>query len=54
MKKGKPVAAGKEMGKGLGRGGEKFGQAVKKSVSTESDRGDREKKDQPESEKQPQ
>ena len=54
MKQGKPIAAGKEMGKGLGRGGEKFGKAVKKSVSTESDRGDREKKEQPESEKQPQ
>jgi len=54
MKQGKPIAAGKEMGKGLGRGGEKFGKAVKKAVSTESDRGDREKKEQPESEKQPQ
>ena len=54
MKKGKPVAAGKEMGKGMGRGGEKFGKAVKKAVSPESDRGDREKKEKPESEKQPQ
>ena len=54
MKQGKPIAAGKEMGKGLGRGGEKFGKAVKKAVSPESDRGDREKKEQPESEKQPQ
>jgi len=54
MKKGKPIAAGKEMGKGLGRGGKDFGKAVKKAVSTESDRGDREKKEQPESEKQPQ
>jgi hypothetical protein len=54
MKKGKPIAAGKEMGKGLGRGGEKFGKAVKKAVSPDSDRGDREKKEQPESEKQPQ
>jgi len=54
MKKGKPVAAGKEMGKGMGRGGEKFGKAVKKAVSPDSDRGDREKKVQPESEKQPQ
>jgi len=53
MKQGKPIAAGKEMGKGLGRGGEKFGKAVKKSVSTESDRGDREKKDQPATEEQP-
>jgi peptidoglycan hydrolase-like protein with peptidoglycan-binding domain len=54
MKQGKPIAAGKEMGKGLGRGGEKFGKAVKKAVSPDSDRGDREKKVQPESEKQPQ
>ena len=54
MKQGKPIAAGKEMGKGLGRGGEKFGKAVKKAVSPESDRGDREKKEQLESEKQPQ
>ena len=54
MKQGKPIAAGKEMGKGLGRGGEKFGKAVKKAVSTDSDRGDREKKGQPESEKQTQ
>jgi hypothetical protein len=54
MKKGKPVAAGKEMGKGMGRGGEKFGKGVKKAVSPESDRGDREKKEKPESEKQPQ
>ena len=54
MKKGKPVAAGKEMGKGMGRGGEKFGKGVKKAVSPESDRGDREKKEQPETEKQPQ
>ena len=53
MKQGKPVAAGKEMGKGLGRGGKKFGKAVKKAASPESDRGDREKKAQPESEKHP-
>jgi len=44
MKKGKPVAAGKEMGKGLGRAGSKVGQAVKKAVDPDSDRGDREKK----------
>jgi hypothetical protein len=53
MKKGKPVAAGKEMGKGMGRGGEKFGKAVKKAVSPESDRGDREKKEPPATEEQP-
>ena len=44
MKQGKPLAAGKEFGKGMGRAGEKVGQGVKKAVTTESDRGDREKK----------
>jgi peptidoglycan hydrolase-like protein with peptidoglycan-binding domain len=54
MKKGKPIAAGKEMGKGIGRGGEDFGEAVKKAVSTDSDRGDREKKQQAEKPHNPQ
>ena len=44
MKKGKPVASGKEFGKGVGRFGEKVGEGVKKAVSTDSDRGNREKK----------
>jgi len=44
MKKGKPLAAGKEMGKALGRAGQEVGSGVKKAVSTESDRGEREKK----------
>ena len=44
MKKGKPVAAGKEFGKGVGRFGEKVGEGVKKAVSTESDPKDGEKK----------
>jgi peptidoglycan hydrolase-like protein with peptidoglycan-binding domain len=44
MKEGKPIAAGKEMGKGLGRAGKKVGAGVKKAVTTESDRGDQEKK----------
>ena len=44
IKEGKPLAAGKEFGKGMGRAGDKFGKGVKKAVSTESDRGDREKK----------
>ena len=44
IKQGKPIAAGKEIGKGLGRGGKKVGKGVKKAVSPESDRGDREKK----------
>jgi len=44
MKQGKPIAAGKEMGKALGRAGKKVGQGVKKAVDPDSDRGDREKK----------
>jgi peptidoglycan hydrolase-like protein with peptidoglycan-binding domain len=48
MMKGKPVAAGKEMGKGFGRGGKKVGHGVKEAVSPDSDRGDREKQQQPE------
>ena len=44
MKKGKPVAAGKEMGKSVGRAGKKVGEGVKEAVSPESDRGDQEKK----------
>jgi peptidoglycan hydrolase-like protein with peptidoglycan-binding domain len=47
--KGKPIAAGKEMGKGVGRGGKKAGHGIKEAVNPESDRGDREKKQQPES-----
>jgi peptidoglycan hydrolase-like protein with peptidoglycan-binding domain len=44
MKKGKPVAAGKEMGKSVGRAAKEVGQGAKKAVSSESDRGDQEKK----------
>ena len=44
MKQGKPVAAGKEMGIGIGRAGKKFGKGVARAVSPESDRADREKK----------
>lgn len=54
MKQGKPVAAGKEMGKGLGRGGKDVGKGVKKAVSPESDRGDREKKQKTEKPDNPQ
>jgi len=43
ISKGKPIAAGKELGKGIGRGGQKVGEGVEKAVSPESDRGDREK-----------
>lgn len=44
MKSGKPLAAGKEFGKGMGRAGEKVGKGIKKAVTTDSDRGDREKR----------
>jgi peptidoglycan hydrolase-like protein with peptidoglycan-binding domain len=44
MKEGKPIAGGKEMGKSIGRAGNKVGQAIKKAVSPDSDRGDQEKK----------
>jgi len=44
MKKGKPIAGGKEMGKSLGSAGAKVGEAVKEAVSPDSDRGDKEKK----------
>ncbi len=54
MKEGKPIAAGKEMGKGLGRGGKDIGKGVKAAVSPKSDSGDREKKAKADSEKQPQ
>jgi peptidoglycan hydrolase-like protein with peptidoglycan-binding domain len=47
MKDGKPLAAGKEFGKGIGRAGKKVGQGVKKAVTTDSDRGDREKNTKP-------
>lgn len=54
MKEGKPIAAGKEMGKGIGRAGKDVGKGVKKAVSPESDRGDREKKAQPQKPDNPQ
>jgi peptidoglycan hydrolase-like protein with peptidoglycan-binding domain len=44
VKKGKPIAAGKELGKGIGSGGKKVGEGIKKAVSTDSDRGDNDKK----------
>ena len=44
MKEGKPLAVGKEMGKGIGRAGQKVGEGVKKAVTLESDRGEREQK----------
>lgn len=44
MQKGKPIAGGKEFGLGVGRAAQKVASGVKKAVSTDSDRGDREKK----------
>ena len=44
IKNGKPVAASKELGKGIGRAGKDVGQGIKKAVTPDSDRGDREKK----------
>jgi peptidoglycan hydrolase-like protein with peptidoglycan-binding domain len=42
VKQGKPVAAGKEFGKGIGRAAQKVGEGVVGAVSPDSDRGDRE------------
>jgi hypothetical protein len=53
IKKGKVIAAGKEMGKGIGRAGKKVGLGVKNAVSPKSDRGDREKKQEAEETKAP-
>ena len=33
MKQGKPIAAGKDLGEGVGKGGKKVGEGVKKAVS---------------------
>lgn len=42
VKQGKPIAAGKEFGKGIGSAAEKIGDGVLDAVSPDSDRGDRE------------
>jgi peptidoglycan hydrolase-like protein with peptidoglycan-binding domain len=44
MKQGKPIAGGKEFGIGVGRAAQKVGSGVKKTVTTDSDRGQREKR----------
>jgi len=54
MKKGKPIASGKEFGMGVARFGKSIGRAVTKAVNPNSNSGNRQKKDQPKSEKQPQ
>jgi peptidoglycan hydrolase-like protein with peptidoglycan-binding domain len=42
MKEGKPIAAGKEFGLGIGRAAKKVGQGVVQAVTPDSDREDRE------------
>ena len=44
MQQGKPIAGGKEFGLGVGRAAKKVATGVKNAVTTDSDRGDREKK----------
>ena len=44
MKEGKPIAAGKDLGEGIGKGGKDVGKGVKKAVSPKSDSGDPEQK----------
>jgi len=44
MKQGKPIAGGKEFGIGVGRAAQKVASGVKKAATTDSDRGDREKR----------
>ena len=46
ISKGKPVAAGKDLGKSIGRGGKDVGQGVDNAVSPESDRDDHGKSNQ--------
>jgi len=44
MQQGKPVAGGKELGIGVGRAAKGVASGVKKAVTTDSDRGEREKR----------
>jgi len=44
MQQGKPIAGGKEFGVGVSRAAKKVAAGVKNAVTTESDRGEREKK----------
>jgi hypothetical protein len=46
IKDGKPVAAGKELGKGVGKAGKKVGNGVKEAVDLNSDRADRERNEE--------
>jgi len=44
MKEGKPIAAGKDLGEGIGKGGKDVGKGVAKAVSPKSDSRDPEQK----------
>jgi peptidoglycan hydrolase-like protein with peptidoglycan-binding domain len=44
MQQGKPLAGGKELGIGVGRAAKDVASGVKKAVTTDSDRGEREKR----------
>jgi peptidoglycan hydrolase-like protein with peptidoglycan-binding domain len=44
MQQGKPIAGGKEFGIGVGRAAQKIATGVKKAATTDSDRGEREKR----------
>jgi peptidoglycan hydrolase-like protein with peptidoglycan-binding domain len=44
MKEGKPIAAGKDLGEGVGKGGKDVGKGVKNAVDPKSDSTDPEKK----------
>jgi peptidoglycan hydrolase-like protein with peptidoglycan-binding domain len=44
MQQGKPIAGGKELGIGIGRAAKDVASGVKKAVTTDSDRGEREKR----------
>jgi peptidoglycan hydrolase-like protein with peptidoglycan-binding domain len=44
MQQGKPIAGGKELGIGVGRAAQKVASGVKTAATTDSDRGDREKR----------
>ena len=44
VQQGKPIAGGKELGIGIGRAAKNVASGVKKAVTTDSDRGEREKR----------
>jgi len=54
MKKGKPIASGKEFGKGMGRGGKHVWKGIKKAVSPNTPNEDQKNKRQKENQSNPQ